>query len=98
MTEQDGGTNRRRALVTGGAGGIGRATIARLLAADMNVAMVDLDPQGLQRSADSLAAAPGRLHQIAANVTQPQDVARAVADAMDAFGRIDVLVNIWVLI
>lgn len=76
------------ALVTGAASGIG-AEAARLLAAHgAKIAAADLDAAGAQRTAEETG---GRA--IAMDVTSEEDWARAVADAVAAFGHLDVLVN-----
>jgi NAD(P)-dependent dehydrogenase (short-subunit alcohol dehydrogenase family) len=73
----------RVAVVTGAASGIGRATAARLASDGFRVAVLDLDD----------AATAGVELAVRANVTDPDDVDRAFAAILDAFGRIDVLVN-----
>jgi NAD(P)-dependent dehydrogenase (short-subunit alcohol dehydrogenase family) len=72
----------RVAIVTGGASGIGRATVARLAAAGFLVAVLDL---GETDSEAKLA--------LRTDVTDPSEVERAVGRIVEAFGRIDVLVN-----
>jgi len=72
---------RKAALVTGAASGIGRAVATRLLEADLDVLAVDLqpDPDG-----------PGTPHQ--ADLTLADANAGAVAAALQRFGRLDVVV------
>jgi NAD(P)-dependent dehydrogenase (short-subunit alcohol dehydrogenase family) len=70
------------AVVTGGASGIGRATVARLAADGFLVAVLDL---GETTSEAKLA--------LRADVTDPDDVEQAVGRIVETFGRIDVLVN-----
>ncbi|MDQ6816624.1 MAG: 3-hydroxybutyrate dehydrogenase [Actinomycetota bacterium] len=71
----------KAALVTGAASGIGRAVAARLLEGGMEVLSVDLnpDPDG-----------PGVPHE--ADLTDPEPNERAVAAALERFGRLDVVV------
>jgi NAD(P)-dependent dehydrogenase (short-subunit alcohol dehydrogenase family) len=78
------------ALVTGAANGIGLATATCLAAKGMRVALVDMDLEAARSAAlrigsDSL---PFR-----ADVSQESDVERTVAEIIDAFGRIDIVVN-----
>ena len=72
---------RRAALVTGAAGGIGRAIATRLLEADLDVLAVDLRTDG---------DVPGVPHQ--ADLTQPAENVAAVQAALERFGRLDVVV------
>ncbi|KQP49201.1 SDR family NAD(P)-dependent oxidoreductase [Pseudorhodoferax sp. Leaf274] len=75
------------ALVTGGGRGIGAAIARRLVADGLQVTV-------LGRSLPALAAEdPERLHAVAADVADAQDVARAVAGAQARFGPVQVLVN-----
>lgn len=83
------------ALVTGGASGIGSATVARLLAEGAQVAIADIDePTGLQ-SADRLRQEfnPRSVHFVRTDVTDEASVAAAVGDVRDKFGPVTVLVN-----
>lgn len=82
----------RVALVTGAAGGIGRAIAARFLAEGARLALLDLDaarPGGVLPD----DAAAGRVLAIAADVAAPGAAEDAVARTLDAFGALDVLVN-----
>jgi NAD(P)-dependent dehydrogenase (short-subunit alcohol dehydrogenase family) len=80
----------KRVIVTGAAGIIGRRVCRAFVEEGARVALLDLDSDGLVQLAGELggAAAP-----IACDVTQPESVARAVADAEAALGGIDVLHN-----
>ena len=79
----------RRALVTGGAGGIGMASARLLLAEGARVVLLDRDADALR---DGAAAIPAET--VVADVTDPESVARAVSAAADALGGpVDALVN-----
>jgi NAD(P)-dependent dehydrogenase (short-subunit alcohol dehydrogenase family) len=90
----------RTALVTGGGGRgdggpgtIGWA-VSRLLARHgAALAVADRDPEAAGRTVDEIAAAGGTAVAIIADVTGDADCARAVIEARDAFGSLDVLVN-----
>ena len=87
------------ALVTGGARGIGRAIAETLVAEGAVVALNDRDADGAERSAKELSGAGGRALAVPADVTDPAAVAAMVAEAEEALGPIDVLVNnagVWV--
>jgi 3-oxoacyl-[acyl-carrier protein] reductase len=73
------------ALVTGAAGGIGSATAAALGRAGARLALAD-------RSAP--AEAPAGALALAVDVTRRADVAAMVAATTQAFGRLDILVNV----
>ena len=75
------------AIVTGGASGIGRATCARLLADGFTLAVCDLTAEGAQA-----VAGDGGLAR-AVDVTDATAVEAFVAEVVDRFERIDVLVN-----
>ncbi|MDX3803914.1 3-hydroxybutyrate dehydrogenase [Streptomyces sp. AK04-3B] len=72
----------RTALVTGAAGGIGRACALRLAAAGAEVRAVDRDASGLERLADSAAALPGSLEPHVLDLTD-LDAAEAAAAGTD---------------
>ncbi|SOE07476.1 SDR family NAD(P)-dependent oxidoreductase [Streptomyces sp. Ag109_G2-15] len=72
-----------RALVTGGASGIGRATADLLAARGAQVAVLDLDPSAVDKP----------LLAYRADVTDDTSVRTAVAQAAEALGGLDVLVN-----
>ena len=71
----------RVALVTGAAGGIGSATAKALAAAGAKVAVADV-------------VAPDGLLSIAVDVTKRDQVQAMVAQTVEAFGRLDILVNV----
>jgi NAD(P)-dependent dehydrogenase (short-subunit alcohol dehydrogenase family) len=78
------------ALVTGGASGLGRATIEALHAAGAGVVIVDLP----QSQGEVLAKELGDRARFApADVTDPEQVLAAVRTAVEAFGGLHVAVN-----
>jgi len=77
----------RVAVITGGAGGIGRATGQRLAAEGATVVVVDLGAAA--EAGKALADELGGLF-VAADVTSPEDNTRVYAQVHEAYGRIDV--------
>jgi NAD(P)-dependent dehydrogenase (short-subunit alcohol dehydrogenase family) len=73
-----------RALVTGGASGIGAATVARLREDGMKVAAIDLDRARLERVGADFTAV--------ADVASEDDIRRAVDECAEALGGLDVCV------
>lgn len=76
------------ALVTGGASGIGAATVDRLAAEGATVWIADVDLDAAQRLA---AERPGA-HALRMDVTSPEEVAAGVAEIVAATDRLDVVV------
>lgn len=82
----------RFAVVTGAAQGIGYAVTERMLGSGAAVAMWDHDASRLAQSETALRPA-GRVLPVQVDVTDAGAVEAAARRTLDAFGRIDVLVN-----
>jgi NAD(P)-dependent dehydrogenase (short-subunit alcohol dehydrogenase family) len=80
------------ALVTGGARGIGLAVGQWFLARGYRVALLDIDNTTLSKTLDTLQQ-PDHVLGVHADVSDPEQVDRAVAQVVARFGRIDSLVN-----
>lgn len=82
----------RIALVTGGGSGIGRATAERLVSEGACVIIADLNLEAAEKVAEELG---GRDQAVAvkADVSDEESVSRMVAEAVLAFGGIDLVVN-----
>jgi len=78
----------RTALVTGAAGGIGRAVAQALAAEGVRVALLDRSAEGL---AETAATCPGSV-PVVADVTDETAVGAAVADAVAALGALHTVV------
>lgn len=85
----------RVVLITGAAGGIGRATAERFHRDGETVVLTDIDGEGLAK----VAAELGGAQAIVADVTVVAECERIVREAVERHGRLDVLVNcagVWV--
>ncbi|TIT74111.1 MAG: SDR family oxidoreductase, partial [Mesorhizobium sp.] len=83
------------ALVTGGAGGIGRATADRLLREGACVVLADIDEAALATANDELSKAYGKdvVRSVRIDVTSEDQVASGFAETAVEFGGIDILVS-----
>ncbi|GAB3576144.1 SDR family oxidoreductase [Leifsonia lichenia] len=83
----------KSAIVTGGAGGIGRATSLAFAAEGARVAVVDVAPGAAEKVAEEIRAAGGTAIALTADVSNEADIERVVADTVAEFGGIDVVFN-----
>jgi 3-oxoacyl-[acyl-carrier protein] reductase len=82
----------RRALVTGAASGIGRATALLFAAEGASVAATDVAAEPLEGLVDEVRSAGGDVRGFVLDVAEEASVARVVAQAAAALGSIDILV------
>ena len=80
-------------VLTGAAGGIGRALARRFGAGGARIALLDLNQEALDGLAAELTAAGIDSLALACDVTDPDACRDAVADVVSAWGGVDVLVN-----
>lgn len=83
----------KSAIVTGAAGGIGRATAVAMAAEGARVTVVDLNPAGLDEVAEQIRAAGGEAVTVVADVSVEADIEQVVTTAVEAFGGVDVVFN-----
>jgi 2-hydroxycyclohexanecarboxyl-CoA dehydrogenase len=81
------------AVVTGGAGGIGRALALRLARDGFAIGVLDRDRAGADATCDAVSAAGGRASAVTADVADAAQVVRAFADLKARLGPTRVLVN-----
>lgn len=79
------------AIVTGAAGGQGGASAETMAKLGAAVVLADIRDEGAQENAEAIRAAGGRAIAVHADVRDEADVERMTAEAVDAFGRLDVL-------
>jgi len=81
------------ALVTGAAGGIGRATALRFATEGARVAALDRSVDGLAETVAAIEAASGQVLAVPADITQADAARAAVEQALAAWGRLDAVFN-----
>ncbi len=82
----------RRAVVTGGAQGIGLSIVNRFLASGAKVSLWDQDASLLEQTCSELES-KGSVHAVIVELTDADAVAKATLDTVKALGDIDILVN-----
>jgi 3-oxoacyl-[acyl-carrier protein] reductase len=83
----------RVALITGGAGGIGRAVARSFGDAGASIVLGDIDGDASTEAAAELRGMGFNAAGFASDVSNPSDVDALVASALDEFGQVDILVN-----
>lgn len=81
-------------LVSGAAAGIGRAVAEAFAARGCRLALVDISAPALDRLGEELAESGAAVEVFIADATDGKAVESAVRGAVDAFGRLDVLINV----
>lgn len=84
---------RRLAVVTGGARGIGEAIVVELVAANYRVAVVDVNPKAIARTRDTDAARAGSVVPVELSITDRDAVEAELARLASDHGPIGALVN-----
>jgi 3-oxoacyl-[acyl-carrier protein] reductase len=85
--------NGQTALVTGAARGLGRCIAQSLAAAGAKVACIDINVETLADTVAAIRAAGGTAEPIACDVTQSEQVAKAVDQVVELWGGLNILVN-----
>ena len=84
----------RAALVTGAAAGLGKATALRLARAGADVALVDINAEGLETTASAIRSLGCQALVLNADLALTDTCRNVVAAALDSFGRLDALCNV----
>lgn len=88
------GLKGKVALVAASSRGLGRAVAEELAAEGVDLVLCARGAPALEQTAQAIRAASGvRVVAVAADLSQPDDVARVASAAMREFGRIDILVT-----
>ena len=87
------GLRGKVAAVTGGSEGIGRATVERLVAEGVKVALCARRPEILNAFAEELKKRGGDVLALVADATKPGDMERFIDETVRKYGRLDIVVN-----
>jgi len=85
--------NDKVAIVAGGGQGIGEGCVRCLAEEGANVAVVDVNGDTAREITERVTRMGRKALAVAADLTDDDQVSRAVAEAVGFFGRIDILVN-----
>lgn len=80
----------KKALITGGARGIGKSIATALAEAGADVAIIDIDIAEAQKTADEIAALGVKTLAVSADVTNPDQVQAMIKKIVDTFGELNV--------
>jgi short-subunit dehydrogenase len=83
----------KRALITGGGGGIGHAMARRFAAEGAEIVLADIDVDALDRARNDLKANGATCWSFPLDVTDPESIRALVEGLHEEVGRIDILVN-----
>jgi NAD(P)-dependent dehydrogenase (short-subunit alcohol dehydrogenase family) len=87
------GLSGKVAAITGGTEGIGRATVLKLVREGAKVAFCARRPEVLEAFATELRAQGGDVLPVTADASRPGEMERFVAQTVERYGRIDILIN-----
>src|SRR5215469_12537657 len=83
----------KSALITGGGGGIGRATAAAFAREGARVAVADVAPEAARETVAQINAAGGQAISLSGDVTRDTDVRAMIEGTVGAYGRLDCAFN-----
>ncbi len=78
---------RKLALVTGGASGLGKATVLHFLRLGMSVAIIDLNPSASLQEELALKYGSKRIRSFKVNISEEDEVKRALEEVKAFFGK-----------
>ncbi len=87
------GLRGKTVFITGAASGLGAALAEVLADAGADIVACDIRAAALEAGAEQLRGKGVRVHTIGFDVADPDQARRAVAEALEVMGRLDVLVN-----
>lgn len=83
----------KTAIITGGAAGIGKEIALGYAKEGAEVVVADIKPDGLQSVVQEIETAGGKALAVSADISKKQEVEKMVAETLEKFGKIDILVN-----
>jgi gluconate 5-dehydrogenase len=83
----------KRALITGGSRGLGRAMAQALAEAGADLVLVGREGESLKSATQELSALGRRVDPLAADLSTPAETERACRDVLSKFGPIHILIN-----
>ncbi len=86
-------TQRKAAIVTGGASGIGKSVAECYAQAGISVLVADLDGNLAEQTAEGIRQAGGQATPLAMDVSKPEACERMVQVTLDQYGRLDYACN-----
>lgn len=84
---------RKTAIITGAANGIGKACAIQMAKEGAKVAILDLDQSSVDKVGETIREAGGTALSLAVDITKKDQIEDAVAKTLSEFGKIDILVN-----
>ena len=78
-------------IITGAGSGFGRLVAQKAVALGASVTCVDINSDALKETAALLADDKSKVTTVIADVSKPEDMKRAAAETLSAFGKIDVI-------
>jgi len=85
--------NNRVALITGAGSGIGRAIALKFAEHGAGVVVLDIDEKHIDFTVNEIQAAHGKALGVLCDVTDPEQVKKAIQGVISSFGNLHVLVN-----
>ena len=81
------------AIITGGNSGVGAATAKKFAAEGAKVVITARRANMLEEVAEEIRAAGGEVLTVPSDISKSEDAARVVAETLEKFGKIDILIN-----
>jgi NAD(P)-dependent dehydrogenase (short-subunit alcohol dehydrogenase family) len=85
--------DKRVAIITGAAQGIGFAVAQRLAIAQASVVIVDVNPEGVEEAAKKLRAIDASAKAYVCDISDPGSIHSVFGAILDVYNKIDILVN-----